>query len=114
MSFAEVRFYLDENVPVEVGHQLERAGLDVVSARSLDLLGAADVDHLQRASEMGRVLCTHDQDFLRLASEGAEHAGIAFAQQSRASIGGWVRELRQLHAWFSAEQVAGQVFFLSM
>jgi len=59
------------------------------------------------------MLCTHDQDFLRLAAEGVEHAGIAFSPQIRVSIGGWVRELRALHTRFDAEQVKNRVFFLS-
>ena len=68
---------------------------------------------LERATAMGRVLCTYDSDFLRLAHEGAEHAGIIFAHQQKGSIGGWVREIRALHAQLSAEGIAGQVIFLS-
>lgn len=60
---------------------------------------------------MSRVLCTHDQDFLRLAAAGVEHAGIAFLPQTRASIGIWVRELRALHLGIDAT-ARGQVFFL--
>ncbi len=95
---SELRFYLDENVPTEVARQLRSSGIDAVTARDLRQLGGADRDHLQRASELSRMLCTHDQDFLRIAAAGAEHAGIAFSPQSRVSIGGWVRELRALHA----------------
>jgi hypothetical protein len=42
-----------------------------------------------------------------------EHAGIIFAQQQKATIGGWVREIRALHARLHAEDVVGQVVFLS-
>lgn len=110
----ELRFYLDENLPTEVARQLSLSGIDAVSARSLDQLGVEDFAHLRRAAEEGRALCTHDQDFLRLAAEGVEHAGIVFAKQTRASIGGWVRALRSLHARLDAEQARGQVIFLSM
>jgi uncharacterized protein with PIN domain len=110
---SELRFYLDENVPTEIGRQLRLSGIDTVSARDLGQLGGSDPDHLQRATSMGRVLCTHDQDFLRLAAEDVEHAGIAFAPQNRASIGGWVRNLRALHAMYDSGQVKNQVFFLS-
>jgi uncharacterized protein with PIN domain len=111
---SELRFYLDENVPTEVARQLRLSGIDTLSARDLDLLGGDDPDHLRRATEMGRVLCTHDQDFLRLAAEGVEHAGIAFSPQDRVSIGGWVRALRSLHARRESEQVMNQVFFLAL
>jgi hypothetical protein len=101
---SELRFYLDENVPTEVGRQLRSSGIDAVTAPDLGSLGAGDRDHLERATAQARILCTHDQDFLRLAAEGTEHAGIAFSPQTRVSIGGWVRELRALRIRFDAEQ----------
>ncbi len=107
-------FYLDENVPTEVGRQLRSSAIDVVTARDLAQLGAGDRDHLARAAALSRVPCTHDQDFLRLAAEGMPHAGIAFAPQTRVSVGGWVRELRALHTRFSAEEMANLLFFLSL
>jgi hypothetical protein len=44
-------------VDLAVSEQLALAGLDVVSAHSLDKLGDEDPSHLQRAVEMGRILC---------------------------------------------------------
>ncbi len=81
---------------------------------SLVMLGDDDRNHLERATSMGRVLCTYDADFLRLASEGIEHSGIIFATQRKASIGGWVKEIRALHVRFQAGNLVGQVVFLSM
>lgn len=111
---SELRFYLDENVPTEVARQLRLSGIDAVSVRDLGLLGWDDFDHLQRARDLERVLCTHDQDFLRMAAQGMEHLGIVFLPQERASIGGWVRSLRSLHARYEAEQTRNQVFFPSL
>jgi hypothetical protein len=111
---SELRFYLDENVPLVVAEQLARSGIDAVSVHSLDRLGDTDEDHLQRATAMGRMLCTHDQDFLRITATGIEHAGIAFADQYNATIGGWVRGLRALHARMSAEEAVRHVEFLPM
>ena len=108
---SEISFYLDENVPTEVARQLHSSGIDAVTVRDLGQLGTADRDHLARATSQSRILCPHDQDFLRLAAEGVEHAGIAFSLQNRASIGGWVRELRGLHARFTADQVRNLVLF---
>ena len=81
MPVSEIKFYLDENVPVAVAEQLGRWEIDAVSAMSLGQLGDSDINHLQRAAMMERVLCTHDQDFLRMHAEGIQHAGIAFAKQ---------------------------------
>ena len=97
-----------------VADQLVLHGIDAVSARNLGKLGDDDQNHLQQANEMGRVLCTHDQDFLRMATHGIDHSGVVFAQQQQASIGGWVRALRALHARMQAEDARGQVIFLSL
>ena len=63
---------------------------------------------------MDYVLCTYDQDFLSLHAEGTKHAGIVFAEQYQARVGGWVRKLLQLHAETSAEDMIGQVIFINV
>jgi predicted nuclease of predicted toxin-antitoxin system len=110
----ELRFYFDESVELAVSQQLQYAGIDVVSAHSLELLGDSDENHLQRATMLGRVLCTYDQDFLRLASDGMSHSGIIFAHQQRASIGGWVREIKAIHAQMQVSELENQVIYLAM
>jgi len=67
---SELRLYIDENVPTEVGRQLRSSGIDAVTARDLGSLGAGDRDHLERVTAQSRMLSTHDQDFLRLAAAG--------------------------------------------
>jgi predicted nuclease of predicted toxin-antitoxin system len=111
---AEITFYFDESVELAVSEQLAASGIDVVSAHSLQLLGDSDSNHLIRATEMERVLCTYDTDFLRLAKDYPNHAGIAFAQHQKASIGGWIRELRALQARLTADEVIGQIIFISL
>lgn len=109
-----IQFYLDENVNPVIAEQLTRFGIDAVSVRDLEQLGDSDESHLQRATKMRRVLCTHDQDFLRLASETTKHSGIVFAENYGATIGGWVRALRQIHSEFESENMQGQVKFISV
>jgi len=111
---SDLKFYFDENVELAVSIQLAASGIDVVSAHSLEKLSDKDPNHLARATAMGRVLCTYDTDFLRLAKQTPEHSGIIFATRRKASVGAWVRELRALHARLSAEDAVGQVIYLSM
>jgi predicted nuclease of predicted toxin-antitoxin system len=47
---ANIRFYLDENVPVAVATQLKRRQIEVVTARDLHALGDSDEHHFQRAA----------------------------------------------------------------
>ena len=91
-----------------------RKGIDAITVRDLELLGDSDPNHLQRATQTGRVLCTHDQDYPRMNAEGVEHAGIAFAEQYGATIGGWVKALLNLHATTTAEEMIGQIRFLNV
>ena len=110
---SDLKFYFDESIELAVSEQLLAGGLDVVSAHSLGKLGDKDPNHLQRATEMGRVLCTYDPDFLHLAAEFLNHSGVIFAQHQKATIGGWVREIRAFHGRLNAEDALGQVLFLS-
>ena len=58
-----LRFYLDENVPVEVARQLHARGIEAATARDLGLLGEPDERHFEVVSTAGYVLCTYDADF---------------------------------------------------
>ena len=109
---AKVRFYLDENVPVEVARQLRSRGIDVVTARDLGLLGVSDRVHLENATALRRVLCTFDADYLRLVSEGMAHAGIVFGQQSLHYVGDWVNWLTLIHAVYDPQEMVGRVEYL--
>lgn len=109
---SELRFYLDEQMPVAIAEQLRLRGIDAVTVRDLGYLGDDDLSHLRRATSMERVVCTQDQDFLRLASQGIAHAGIAFAIQGQTSIGDWVRGLVRLHAERNAELMENAIIYI--
>ena len=111
---SKIRFYIDENVQVEVASQLSQHGIEAVSAKSLEKLGDTDANHLLRATDMGYVLCTYDTDFLRMSAEDVQHAGIVFAGQYKSTIGGWVKELRKLHDEISAEEMIDRVVFINV
>ena len=57
------------------------------------MLGASDENQVAFALQSGRVILTHDADFLRLHRQGIDHAGIVYCQQGRRSIGEIVRSL---------------------
>jgi len=80
---AELRFYLDENLPVVIAAQLLSRGIVVTTVRDLGLLGDTDANHLTRAARMGHVLCTFDSDYIALANQGHTHAGIIIGQVER-------------------------------
>lgn len=108
---AAVRYYLDEHVAEAVATGLRNRGIDVLTLSEAEMLGASDREHLAYAYEEGRVLVTYDDDFLRLADQIQEHAGVVFAPQGR-SIGELVRGLTVIAEEMDAEEMEEHVEFL--
>ncbi len=109
---SDIRLYFDEGVQVSIAEQMRRLGIDAVTVRDLRLLGETDIQHLRRATEMGRVLCTYDTDFLRLHAQGHEHAGIIFGIQNQASVGDWVRALELICQVMTAADMVNHIEYL--
>jgi predicted nuclease of predicted toxin-antitoxin system len=109
---SDIRLYFDENVQVAVAEQMQARGIDAVTARDLNLLGENDANHLQLAASMGRTICTHDYDFLRLHAEGVQHAGIIIAPQSTTTVGDWVRALELICSLMTADEMENHVEYL--
>lgn len=108
----EIKYHLDESVANAVANGLEHRGIDVTTSKAAGLIGASDREQLGYATTVGRVLVTHDDDFLRIHAAGAEHTGIAYAHQKRLTIGQTVLALVSLHRNENAESFAGHVKFL--
>ena len=108
MATRPVSFYLDEMLSPRIVEQLRRRDIDAIRGP----LGADDSVHLARATEVGRVVCTFDDDFLKLAVPGVGHAGIIKGVKGRHSIGDWVRYLRLVHAVYDVDEMLNEVFFL--
>jgi predicted nuclease of predicted toxin-antitoxin system len=91
-----LRIYADECVGARIVEQLRRRGVDVVSAADERLLGDADHVHLARATQLGRVVLSADQDFLALTKELGAHRtsfpGLIFIRP-RQTIGDTVRSI---------------------
>ena len=87
---AGIRFLTDEHIPRAVAKGLGERGIDVVTAAEAGMLGAHDPWVLDHSTAEGRVVVTHDADYLRLHNAGVPHAGIAYAPPDR-SIGDIIR-----------------------
>ena len=108
---ARIRFYTDEQVARAVVRGLRRRGVDVLTVPEAGTLGVTDADQLQRARDGDRVIFTQDDDFLRLAAEGADHAGIVDASRERGD-GEIIRGLMVIHAVLEADEMTGRVEYL--
>ena len=72
---------LDQDVNVHIAQQMNLLGYDVTTVREEHILGASDDEVLDKATELGRVVFTHNyRDFEQLAKDreaaGRPHSGI--------------------------------------
>ncbi|MGH9380412.1 MAG: DUF5615 family PIN-like protein [Thermoanaerobaculia bacterium] len=107
-----IRFHLDEPVDLAVARALRRHGIDVTTTPESGLRTASDKHQLEFASREGRVLVTHDADFLRLAAKGNRHHGIAYCHKASRSVGQMVRSLILMYEVLAPEEIRGRVEFL--
>ena len=114
-----IRLYVDEDTMDQALVQALRArNVDVVTALDAGMIEREDAEHLDCATEQGRVLCTFNvRDFYRLHSEymaqGKLHAGIILMRQQYYSVGEQMRRLLKLMASKSADEMKNWVEFLS-
>lgn len=107
-----IRFHLDENCSHAIAAGLRRRGIDVTTTPEVDLLAATDEQQIAFCLDEQPVIFSYDEDLLRLAASGIEHAGIAYCQQRKRSIGDIVRGLVLIWERLDHEDVASQVKYL--
>jgi len=83
-------------------------------ANDVDMTEKDDLsEHLPYATLHGLVLVTFDRKFAGLAAQLIDHTGlVCFTGMEQDDIGGIVRVLTQFAADHTAEDVAGQVFWM--
>ena len=97
---------------------LRARGVDVLTVGEAARKRLEDDEQLEFATSQGQVLYTFNtSDSYQLHTEwltqGKAHAGIAFAPQQRYAIGDQIRRLLKLMRMRSAEEMIGNVEFLS-
>ena len=107
-----LRFHLDEHIPFVVAAALRRFGIDVTTTPEAGLRQADDLAHLAFARQEGRVLVTHDADFLRYHTQGMAHTGIAYCQKGSRTIGEMIETLRLMHEVLTPNEVENTVEYL--
>jgi predicted nuclease of predicted toxin-antitoxin system len=107
-----MKFHLDEHVDLAIAHGLRLRGIDVRTTAEAGLVSASDDSHLEYANREGRVIFTNDSDFLRLASTGIEHFGIAYCARTARSVGFIVRHLCLMHDCIASDEMRGKVEYL--
>ncbi len=107
-----IRFHLDEHVDPDIARALRQHNIDVTTTVEAGLRTATDPDQLEFVRQEARVLVTHDADFLRLATQGIDHPGIAYCHKSARSLGEIIRSLILIYEVLTPEEMAGRVQYL--
>ena len=91
---------MDVPLPLAITEQLRVRKVDVITAQEDKADRLADSDLLDRASQLGRILITHDKDLLTESSlrqkAGRNFVGVIYIPQTGVSIGRCVEELELL------------------
>lgn len=110
--------YMDTNVHGAVTRGLRARGIDVLTAQEDGHADAPDSVVLERASTLGRLLFTQDDDLIREATarqrDGIRFAGVVYAHQRRASIAQCIDDLELIALAASPEDTANRVEYLPL
>jgi uncharacterized protein with PIN domain len=106
-----MRFHLDEHVSGALAAALRMHGYDVTTAAEAELLEAREF-HIEHALRDGRVIITHDRDYLALDASGTPHAGIGYCHQQKYSVGQLLMMCLLLDECYSEDEMRGHVEFL--
>jgi Domain of unknown function (DUF5615) len=109
---------MDHHVPRAITNGLRLRGVDVLTAREDGASELRDPALLERASELGRVLFTQDDDLLAEAAhrqhQGRMFGGVIYAHQLRISVGDCVRDLELVAKAGEPADMAGRTLFLPL
>jgi hypothetical protein len=109
-------FYMDHHVHREITEGLRRRGVDVMTALEDGTETIDDELLLTRATELGRILFTQDQDFLPIATRWQRDArgfsGLVFAIQERVDIGRTIEYLELIALLKSVDEMRNNVEYV--
>jgi hypothetical protein len=113
-----VRLYLDVHVPRPIADQLQRRGVDVITAIEDGHERESDEEVLSRAHQLNRVVFTQDIRFKALAESwqrsGRFFSGLIVGHQLGATLGRYVIELELVAKVSETDEWAGVVAHLPL
>jgi hypothetical protein len=111
-----LKFYVDHNVHGDITEGMRKRLIDVLTCAEDGTAQAADEDVLQRATDLGRVMFSQDDDFLRLTTfwlrRGQTFAGLVFAHQRGVTIGEALRDLELISEAMTEDEMRDRVWLL--
>jgi hypothetical protein len=113
-----LKLYMDHHVPRAITLGLRLRQMDVLTAYEDQSHEVEDRDLLDRATSLGRVLFTQDDDLLAEATQrqsaGIAFGGVIYAHQETVSIGQCVQDLEVIAAAGTEADVMDRVIYLPL
>jgi hypothetical protein len=113
-----IALYMDENVPRPITLGLKLRGVDVLTVQEDGYSGFDDLQVLDRAKELQRVVFSQDEDFLieanRRQSEDINFSGVIYAHQRSISIGDCVRDLEIIAKAANSPEFVNRVLYIPL
>lgn len=110
--------YMDQHVPRAITIGLRLRGVDVLTAFEDGADNVDDTELLDRASALGRVLFSQDDDLLaeaaRRQAKDIPFSGVIYAHQLRVSIGMCIHDLEVIATVGEPTDLQQQVLFLPL
>ena len=109
---------MDVHVPAAITRGLLLRGVDVITAQLDGTTRLEDPDLLDRATQLGRVLFSQDEDLLAEATRrqrsGKHFGGVIYAHQLRVTIGRIIDDLDLLAHAGTKEDFANRIEYLPL
>ncbi|HZS45189.1 MAG TPA: DUF5615 family PIN-like protein [Blastocatellia bacterium] len=113
-----LKLYMDVQVPYAITRGLRLRSVDVMTSQDDNTTRLSDPRLLDRATELGRVLFTQDEDLLAEADKrqekGREFAGVIYMRQRRQTLGQCIDELELISGVYDPKDMANRVEYLPL
>lgn len=108
----QIRFHLDEHIDSNIARGLRRYGIDVTTTVDAGLRTKSDESHLAFIRLEQRVIVTHDDDFLIMASDTNDYPGIVYCPPNSRSVGEIIRSLILIYEVYAPEEMSGRIEYI--
>ena len=113
-----VALYMDVHIRWAITAGLRRRGVDVLTAQEDGAARYEDPALLDRATQLGRVLVSQDDDLLQEAARrqaaGERFSGVVYSHQLRITVGQAIRDLELLASVYEPVDMENRVEYLPL
>jgi predicted nuclease of predicted toxin-antitoxin system len=110
--------YTDHHISGAVIKELRRRGIDVLTAFEDEHAAASDEVLLVRATKLGRVIFTQDDDFLAIADDwqlAKRHfSGVIYTHQLRMTVGRMIADIQLILETTTSNEMCNTVVFIPL